>query len=65
MNNSAAALSYYAVIKSQFIANLGLCLTMIIVVSVLIYKKKFNVFEEYFGINSDRHACSSILPASK
>jgi membrane protease YdiL (CAAX protease family) len=47
MNNSAASFSYFAVVQNQMLANLGLTLTMIIVVAVLYYTKELNIFAEY------------------
>lgn len=52
MNNSAASLSYFAVIQNQILANIGLALTMIIVVVVLYFKKELNTFQEYFQVNN-------------
>ena len=48
MNNSASAFSYFAVIQNQLLANLGLTLTMPIVVAVLYYKNELKAFNEYF-----------------
>ena len=48
MNNSAASFSYFAVIQNQIIANLGLTLTMLIVVAILYYKNELKAFKEYF-----------------
>ena len=48
MNNSASAFSYFAVIQNQLLANLGLTLTMLIVVAILYYKKELKAFKEYF-----------------
>lgn len=48
MNNSAASFSYFAVLKSQLIANLALSVTMLIVVIWLYRKNKFSVFKAYF-----------------
>jgi len=48
MNNSAASFSYFAVIQNQILANLGLTLTMLIVVSILYYKNELKAFKEYF-----------------
>ncbi|MBN2091776.1 CPBP family intramembrane metalloprotease [candidate division KSB1 bacterium] len=48
LNNSAASFSYFAVIQNQILANVGLMLTMIIVVAVLYYKKELDVFLKYF-----------------
>jgi len=53
MNNSASAFSYFAVVQNQLLANLGLALTMLIVVAALYFKKELKVFNEYFEM-SDR-----------
>ena len=45
MNNSASSFSYFAVIQNQLLANIGLALTMIIVVGVLYFKKELDVFQ--------------------
>lgn len=50
MNNSAASFSYFAVIQDQVLANLGLTLTMIIVVALLYYTKQLDIFGKYFSI---------------
>jgi len=44
MNNAAASLSYFVVIQDQTLANLGLTLTMLIVVAIMIFQKML-VFE--------------------
>jgi len=49
MNNAAAALSYFVVIRRQVLANLGLSLTMAIVVAILYHKHRLTVFREYFS----------------
>jgi membrane protease YdiL (CAAX protease family) len=41
MNNAAAALSYFVVIQNQTLANLGLTLTMLVVVVFMVSKKMF------------------------
>lgn len=41
MNNGAAALSYFIILQNQLLANLGLTLTMLIVVSFMFTKKLF------------------------
>jgi membrane protease YdiL (CAAX protease family) len=48
MNNVAASFSYYVIVQNQVLANIGLTLTMIIVVATLYYRKELNVFREYF-----------------
>ena len=52
MNNSAASFSYFAVIQNQVLANIGLALTMIIVVVVLYFKRELVVFQKYFQDNN-------------
>ncbi|NOH02831.1 MAG: CPBP family intramembrane metalloprotease [Chloroflexi bacterium] len=49
LNNSAASFSYFVLIENQFLANLGLALTMAIVVIILYLKKAPEVFREYFS----------------
>jgi hypothetical protein len=49
LNNSAAAFSYFAVIQNQILANVGLTLTILIVIAILYYRKEWNVFAEYFA----------------
>jgi hypothetical protein len=56
MNNSAASFSYFAVVQNQMLANLGLTLTMIIVVAVLYYTKELAVFAEYFAGKDERRS---------
>lgn len=46
MNNSAAAFSYFVVIQHQVLANLGLTLTMIIVILILYKQQAFRIFAE-------------------
>ncbi len=53
MNNAAASFSYFAVLQNQFLANIGLALTLLIVVAILYYKNEFKTFKEYFEM-SDR-----------
>lgn len=48
MNNSAASFSYFAIIQNQILANVGLVLTMIIVVAILYLKKELDVFQKHF-----------------
>jgi len=48
LNNSAASFSYLVTITDQFKANLGLTLTMIIVIACLYLSKELNVFEKHF-----------------
>lgn len=51
MNNSASAFSYFAIIQDQVLANIGLALTMMIVVIVLYFKKELTTFQGYFQDN--------------
>ena len=44
MNNSAASFSYFVVVRNQMLANLGLTLTMVLVVALLFYRKELAVF---------------------
>jgi len=48
MNNAAASLSYFVVVQNQTLANLGLTLTMLIVVALMAAKKMF-AFPESFA----------------
>lgn len=48
MNNSAASLSYFAVMQNQLLANLGLTLTMVVVAVILYRKNAAGIFEDYF-----------------
>ena len=48
MNNSAASFSYFAVIQNQILANIGLTLTMVVVLAVLYFRKELDVFPKYF-----------------
>lgn len=49
MNNSAASFSYFVTIQNQMLANLGLTLTMIVVVAILYFRRELTVFEKYFA----------------
>lgn len=53
MNNSGASFSYFTVMENQFLSNIGMVLTMILVVVILYLKKELNIFQEYF---QDDHA---------
>ena len=48
MNNSAASFSYFAVVRNQVLANVGLALTMMIVVAVLHFRGELDVLSECF-----------------
>jgi len=50
MNNAAAALSYFVVIQNQTLANLGLTLTMLVVIAIMLSKKIF-VPGEFYVLN--------------
>ncbi len=52
MNNAAASFSYYVIVQNQVLANIGLTLTMIIVIAILYYRKELNIFREYFNRKS-------------
>jgi len=45
MNNAAASISYFSVLENQLLANLGLSLTMIVLVFVLYKRGEFKVFK--------------------
>jgi membrane protease YdiL (CAAX protease family) len=45
MNNAAASLSYFVIIQNQTLANLGLTLTMLVIVISMVSRKMF-VFDE-------------------
>lgn len=47
MNNCASAFSYFVVVENQLKANLGLFSTMIIVIAVLYFSGKLQVFKRY------------------
>ena len=49
MNNASMALSYFAVIRDQFLGNLGTVLVMALVVGFLHQTGKFRIFQEYFN----------------
>lgn len=49
MNNAAAAISYFVLIQNQVLANLGLTLTMAIVLAILYFSRELEVFPRYFG----------------
>jgi membrane protease YdiL (CAAX protease family) len=44
MNNAAASFSYLVVIEDQLLANLGLTLTMLVVIAVLYFSKELSIF---------------------
>lgn len=48
MNNSAASFSYLAILQNQVLANVGLALSMVVVVAVLYWTGELRVFKDYF-----------------
>lgn len=46
-NNSARSFSQYVIIEDQLLANLGLTITMVIVLAIIVYRKEFSVFREF------------------
>jgi CAAX protease family protein len=52
LNNSASSFSYFTVLQNQLLANIGLALTMIIMVAVLYFRKELGIFPEYFQENN-------------
>jgi membrane protease YdiL (CAAX protease family) len=55
INNAAASLSYFVVVQDQVLANLGLTLTMLVVVIIMAAKKSFVFGELSHGVGA-RHA---------
>lgn len=53
MNNSAASFSYFVTIQNHLLANLGLTLTMVIVVAILYFRKELSVFKGYFAASKE------------
>lgn len=49
LNNSARSFSYFVSVTDQFMANLGLMITMLIVVAVLYFSKEWKIFRNYFN----------------
>lgn len=45
-NNGSRSFSYFAKVENHLLANAGLCVTMIIVVAVLYFRKDFKVFQK-------------------
>lgn len=50
LNNAAMSLSFLTIVHNQLLANLGTALTMIIVVTILYYKKELDIFANYFQV---------------
>ena len=50
MNNASVSIGYFVVLNNQLVANMGLTLTMLIVVAILFYMKELSVFAEYFAL---------------
>ena len=50
LNNSAASFSYFVTITDQSRANLGLTITMLIVIAILYFSKEYTVLEKYFVV---------------
>lgn len=49
LNNVARSFSYFAIVQNQIMANLGLTLTMLIVVASIFFSKEWQVFRNYFN----------------
>lgn len=49
MNNSSQALSYFAGIQDQLLANIGLTLAMIVVAGILLRRGAMEMFADYFA----------------
>jgi len=41
LNNASASLSYFVIIQNQLLANLGLTLTMLLVIAIMVSRKMF------------------------
>jgi membrane protease YdiL (CAAX protease family) len=50
MNNVTASISYFAILKNQLVANIGLTLTMLLLIAILYYKKELSIFNRYFEL---------------
>jgi membrane protease YdiL (CAAX protease family) len=48
MNNASASLSYFAVVRDQFLGNLGTVLVMLLLVAFLYFQGEFRIFREHF-----------------
>ena len=49
LDNVARSFAYFAIMQNQIAANMGLTITMLIVVVFLFFSKEWKVFESYFG----------------
>ncbi|MDD5341126.1 MAG: CPBP family intramembrane metalloprotease [Patescibacteria group bacterium] len=49
LDNVARSFAYFIIIQNQITANIGLAITMLIVVAVLYFSKEWKVFENYFN----------------
>ncbi len=45
LNNAAASFSYFVIVENQLLANLGLTLTMLVVIAILYFRKAFSAFD--------------------
>jgi membrane protease YdiL (CAAX protease family) len=57
MNNASRSFSYFVKIEDQVLANLGLAVTMAMVVGILYVAKQFTVFDSF--LMDERDACGS------
>lgn len=48
LDNVARSFAYFVIVQNQITANVGLAITMLIVVAVLYFSKKWKVFKDYF-----------------
>jgi uncharacterized membrane protein len=49
LDNVARSFAYFAIMQNQIAANMGLTITMLIVVVFLFFSKEWKVFESSFG----------------
>jgi uncharacterized protein len=49
LDNVARSFSYFVIVQNQIMANLGLTITMLLVVAIIYYSKEWQVFRNYFS----------------
>jgi len=53
MNNASRSFSYFVRIEDQLMANLGLAITMALVVGILYLRKEFVIFDSFLAGDRD------------
>lgn len=61
MNNAVASISYFVIVQNQVMANLGLTLTMLVVVAIMVSKKML-VFDELPSAGTIRRLSNLMTP---